>query len=165
MLAVSHGDLKQLKILFERYHRHVGNYLYKVSGNRMLSEDLTQEVFYSIMKYKHTYKSGSFKAWLFTIARNNLASHFRKNKAVHDDLDKVEFKLQVVEDQPKDYSDLQRALNKLEPTDKEVLILNRFQEIKYEEIALITNSTTGAVRTKVCRALKKLKLIYLENDK
>ena len=52
MHQVAKGDLDQLKVLFERHHRHIFNFLNKMTGDRMLSEDLTQEVFYKVMKYR-----------------------------------------------------------------------------------------------------------------
>jgi len=130
----------------------------------MLSEDITQDVFYKILKYRASYNNGKFVSWMFTIARNSIATHFKSNKERHADLEQVEHQLankQIEEKQ--DYSDLQRALNRLDPSDRELVILNRYQGIKYEEIALITDSTPGAVKTKMSRALKKLKALYFQN--
>lgn len=164
MQKVATGNLDLLKVLFDRHHKHIYNFLYKMSGDRMLSEDLTQDVFYKLIKYRASYKNGSFVAWLFTIARNNLKSHFTRNHKNHEDIDILEYKqLESQENKQEDYTHLQNALNKLDATDRELVILNRFQEVKYEELAEIINSTPGAVKTKVCRALKKLKTIYLEN--
>lgn len=161
MQKVTEGDLDQLKILFERHHQHIFNFLKKMTGDRMLSEDLTQEVFYKIMKYRNTYAQGQFVVWMFTIARNSLKTYYRLNKKKIDRLD--EKLLKVTDAEPMDYTHLQNALDKLEDTDRELLILNRFREIKYNELAEIMDSTPGAIKTKVCRALKKLKIIYFEN--
>ena len=57
---------------------------------------------------------------------------------------------------------LQNALNRLSPEDRELIFLNRYQEIRYEDLAEMMDSTPGAIKTKVCRILKKLKEIYLE---
>ncbi len=134
-----------------------------MSGDRMLSEDLTQDVFYKVIKYRGTYKNGSFVSWLFTIARNSLKTHFTRNQRNHDDIEVLEYK--PVESENlihEDYSHLQSVLNKLDPSDRELIILNRFKEIKYEELAEIVGSTPGAVKTRVCRVLKKVKQMYLE---
>lgn len=164
MQQVAEGDLDQLKILFERHHVHIFNFLHKMTRDRMLSEDLTQEVFYKIMMYRTTYAKGRFVAWMFTIARNNLKTYYSRNKEPYDSLEiQNEKLLKTVEEEPEDYTHLQRALDKLEAADRELLILNRLQEIKYNELAEIMGSTPGAVKTKVCRALKKLKTIYFEN--
>ncbi len=164
MVNVANGNLDLLKILFDKHHLHVFNFLYKMSGDKMLSEDLTQEVFYKVIKYRKTYKKGKFIAWLFTIARNSFKSHLRKNKILTSDLDPLVNQLENGDKvKEEDYSDLQRALNKLEASDREILLLNRLQEIRYQELAEILDSTPGAVKTKVSRALKKLKKIYLES--
>lgn len=163
MSKVATGNLDLLKILFERHHVHVYNFLYKMSRDKMLSQDITQEVFYKLMKYRTSYNNGKFVSWLFTIARNCLKTHFRKNNENHEDVDDYNFKLTADEEKTEDYSHLQKALAKLEASDRELLILNRFQEIKYAELAEIVGSTPGAVKTKVSRALKKLKTIYFEN--
>jgi len=162
MAQVAQGDLDVLQILFKRHHLHVFNFLYKMSGDKMLSEDLTQDVFYKVIKYRSSYKNGKFISWLFTIARNSLKTHFTRNKDRHTDLEQVEHRIGE-ETKNEDYSQLQHALNKLETSDREVIVMNRFQEIRYTEIAEIIGSTEGAVKTKVSRALKKLKTIYLES--
>ena len=164
MSKVAKGNLDVLKVLFERHHKHVFNFLYKMCGNRMLSEDLTQEVFYKLMKYRTSYNNGKFVSWLFTIARNSLNTHFRRTSNNYEDMDSLDYKLVAEEEEKKDYSDLHLAINQLDASDKELVILNRFQEIKYEELAEIVGSTPGAVKTKVSRALKKLKIIYFQNS-
>lgn len=130
----------------------------------MLSEDLTQEVFYKVIKHRTSYNNGNFISWIFTIARNTFSNHYRRNKENHKALETVDYKyLEAEGDKEEDYSELMKALDRLETTDKELLVLHRFQKIKYRELAEITGSTPGAVKTKVSRAMKKLKKIYFEN--
>jgi RNA polymerase sigma-70 factor (ECF subfamily) len=165
MQEVAHGNLDSLKVLFERHHRHIYSFVYKMSGDRMLSEDITQEVFYKLMKYRATYNNGKFISWLFSIARNSLKSYFLKNRGVYVGLDSVQH--QVPEDESRektDYSDLQLALNRLDASDRELLVLHRLQGRAYGEIADILGSTPGAVKTKACRALKKLRQFYFEDN-
>ncbi len=94
MAQVADGKLDSLQVLFERHHLHVFNFLYKMSGDRMLSEDLTQEVFYKVIKYKSTYNNGKFVSWLFSIARNGLKTHFSRAKTMHSDIEEVAFKIE-----------------------------------------------------------------------
>ena len=164
MAKVANGNLDVLKVLFERHHKHVFNFLYKMSGDRMLSEDITQEVFYKLMKYRASYNNGKFVSWLFTIARNSLNTHFRRVSNTTENIETIHHKILLEEEQEKDYSDLYFAINKLDASDRELVILSRFQEIKYDDLAEIIGSTPGAVKTKVSRALKKLKTIYLQNS-
>lgn len=163
MSNVAKGNLDLLKILFERHHKHLYNFLYKMSGDQMLSEDITQDVFYKVMKYRASYNNGKFVSWLFTIARNCLTTHYRKGSENHENIDDITYNLAQKEEAKEDYSHLQIALNKLNTSDRELVVLNRFHEIKYAELAEITGSTPGAIKTKVNRALQKLKVIYFEN--
>ena len=162
MSQVATGNLDMLTILFERHQVYVYNFLFKMSRDKMLSEDITQEVFYKLMKYRSSYQGGNFKSWMFTIARNSLKTHFRKNKENHENVDDHDYKLTLDDEKHEDYSHLLKALAKLATSDRELLVLHRFQEIKYAELAEIVGSTPGAVKTKVSRALKKLKTIYFE---
>ena len=164
MAEVAGGNLDHLKILFERHHVHVFNFLYKMSRDKMLSEDITQDVFYKLMKYRHSYNGGNFVSWMFTIARNNLKTHYRRMQTNTEDVSVLEYRMaENEEEKTADYSHLQQALAKLDASDREVLVMNRFQNIKYAELAEIVGSTPGAVKTKVSRALRKLKTIYFEN--
>ena len=92
MRKVADGNLDLLKVLFDRHHRHVYNYLFKMSGDAMLSEDLTQDVFYKLIKYRSSYKDGAFVSWLFSIARNNLKTHFTRNHKYHEPVDVLAYK-------------------------------------------------------------------------
>lgn len=161
MAQVAEGNLDVLRILFDKHHVHVYNFLYKMSGDKMLSEDLTQDVFYKVIKYRASYNNGSFISWLFTIARNSLNSHFTRNKEAHSDLETVKYRLGE-EEKEEDYSHLHKALKQLDASDRELVVLHRFQGIKYQELAEIMESTPGAVKTKMSRALKRLKNIYLQ---
>jgi len=165
MHRVSNGHLDSLGILFERHHKHVYNYLVKMCGDRGLSEDITQEVFYKVMKYRASYKGGNFVSWIFSITRNALNSHFRKVKERPKDLESAKEEI-VMSDHEKEeeFSQLHAALQKLSDTDRELLVLNRLQGIKYRELAEILESTPDAVKVKVNRAIKKLKKIYFENS-
>lgn len=164
MAKVAKGELDYLKILFERHHIHVFNFLYKMSKDKILSEDITQEVFYKLMKYRASYNNGKFVSWMFTIARNSLNSHYKKRDEKHQNLDTIiHLEHENTEERNEDYTHLHKALDRLENGDRELLILNRFQQIKYVELAEIMGSTPGAIKTKVSRALQKLKLIYFEN--
>ncbi|KAG1652312.1 ECF RNA polymerase sigma factor SigE [Nymphon striatum] len=106
-------------------------------GDKMLSEDITQEVFYKLMKYRASYNNGKFVSWLFTIARNTLNTHFRRAANNHEDIEALDQKHITIDEPNTDYSDLHVALQKLDVSDRELIILNRFQEIKYAELAEI----------------------------
>jgi len=71
MLAYRDGDAPAFERLFARHRRALFTYLLHDSGSRALAEDLFQEVFLRVIRGRERYQpDGSFRAWLFTIARN-----------------------------------------------------------------------------------------------
>src|SRR5580700_8292786 len=81
MGGVSEGDIGGLEPLFDRHHRALFHYFLRLTSNRMASEDLVQDVFYRILKYRHTYQKGTpFRAWMYQIGRNALADYSAKHK-------------------------------------------------------------------------------------
>ena len=168
MLQIANGKIELLRILFDRYHIRIFNFFNKMCRNKMVSEDLTQDVFIKVMKYRTSYKNGNFAAWIYTIARNIFSTHYQKIKKERSNLiddDKLEANSTLVSESNQDELDhLQKALLKLSNSDRELIVMHRFQEIKYEQIAQIVGSTENAIKVKVHRALKKLKEIYFQTE-
>ncbi len=166
MILVSNGNLDMMSILFERYHVRIYNFLLKMTRDRDISQDITQEVFYKAIKYRNSYKKGKFSSWIYTIARNIFSDHYQKQKNKDQRLDDIQYKTEeqgnngIETNETKEQ--LHLALEKLSPSDKELIVMNRYQGIKYQEIAEIIGSTEGAVKTKVHRAIHKLKEHYLQ---
>ncbi|PQJ80987.1 hypothetical protein BTO18_10945 [Polaribacter porphyrae] len=168
MLQIASGKLEQLTILFERYNVRMYNFFNKMVHNKMVSEDLTQDVFIKVIKYRTSYKSGNFAAWIYTIARNIFSSHYQKTKKersnlIDDDTLSANETL-VSESNQEELDHLQKALLQLSNSDRELIVMHRFQQIKYEQIAQIIDSTENAVKVKVHRAIKKLKEIYFQTE-
>ncbi len=167
MIGVSNEKLDMLTILFDRYHVRIFNFFNKMIHNRSVSEDLTQDVFYKIMKYRASYKKGNFASWIYTIARNIFSSYYQKQKKESvSELNEYTLKADeslITESNREELNHLQKAILKLSHDDRELIIMNRYQEIKYHEIAEIIGSTEGAVKVRMHRAIKKLKEIYFQN--
>ena len=71
MSAVKNGKLDMASDLYDKYSKRLYNYFVKISMDRSVSDDLMQNTFFRMIKYRHTYKDGNpFKAWMFQIARN-----------------------------------------------------------------------------------------------
>lgn len=162
MALVAHGQIALLSALFNRHHQYVYNFVHQMTRNREVSEDITQEVFYKILKYRESYNGGAFKTWMFTIARNCIATHFAKEKDIYAPLENAIKEADNKATDTDEHSELLQALAKLSISDREILILNRLQEIKYNELAILLNSTPNAVKTKVNRALQKLRDVYFK---
>src|ERR1041384_3050815 len=117
MLAVREGDLSQLGPLFDRYHIPVFDYLCRMIGNRTAAEDLVQEVFMRVLKYRTSFREdGRFQTWLFRIARNLRADSFRGRGGVEQVSDEgvevpsSELSAAVRLERDRDVARLQRAL-------------------------------------------------------
>ncbi len=66
MEAVKNGNLDQASELFDRYHKRLYNYFVKISFDREASNDLTQNVFLRMIRYRNSYKEGNkFISWIF----------------------------------------------------------------------------------------------------
>lgn len=130
-----------------------------------VAEDITQNVFYKAIRYRTSYKGGQFVSWIFRIARNLMSTHFQEKKKTYNTI-KVEELNEIIEndkiDNTEEIAHLQTVLNMLSESDKELIVMNRLQEMNYDTIAKITESTEGAVKVKVHRIIKKLRTAYFE---
>jgi RNA polymerase sigma factor (sigma-70 family) len=167
MAAVRDGDLVQLGTLFERHHVGLFNFFLRLTGNRQLSEDLVQEAFIRILKYRKTFRQpGEFRPWLYKLARNAVAAHFRKHGRDHLPPGEPE---ERVCDSPLALDQLERAesarqlrtaLMLLPFERREVLLLSRFGELRYDEIAELLGCSVGAVKLRVHRAVRQLREVF-----
>ena len=81
MLKVKNGDLDRMGLLFERYHRQLFGFIFHMTSQRELSEDLVQNVFYRMLKYRHTFRGdGEFRTWMYHVARNVIHDQGRSSK-------------------------------------------------------------------------------------
>ncbi|MFD1002977.1 RNA polymerase sigma factor [Ohtaekwangia kribbensis] len=172
MEAVKNGDLQQASALFERYNKRIFNFLARLTMDRALAEDLTQNVFLRIIKYRNSYREGArFQSWIYQVARNVFSDHYQVHKNKFSDfvdVEKVSDALYDTEDS--DVLDeqerlLQRSMAKLSDEQRELLILTRFQHMKYEEVAAIMDTTVANIKVKVHRAILKLREHYFELEK
>ncbi|HYG01382.1 MAG TPA: sigma-70 family RNA polymerase sigma factor [Chryseosolibacter sp.] len=172
MEAVKNGNLQQASLLFDRYHKRIFNFLARMTMDRELAEDLTQNVFLRILKYRTSYRDGlRFQSWIYQVARNVFSDHYQAHKNRFSDFIDVE----KVEDQMADANEaeeldekeklLHRSLQKLPEEQRELLILTRFQHMKYEEVAAIMETTVANIKVKVHRAIMKLREHYFELEK
>lgn len=167
MERVRSGELDRLSELFERHHRRLFGFFLRLVGDRTAAEDLVQEVFVRLLKYRRTYRDGSeFTPWLFGIARNAAVDHFRgrprelpENPEAPEPEAPTESPVDRVERDERERF-LHAALARLEPERREVLVLARFGELRYERIGELLGCSTGAVKVRVHRALKELREAY-----
>jgi len=165
MQTVSEGNLDAMTYIFERYNVRLYNFYYQMVKDVAICEDLTQNVFLKVIKYKHSYKGGKFASWIFKIARNLFYDHYQEQKKTQafEDIDDVTGELdEETIEKEEEVSHLMRVLNNLNEKDKELIVMNRINGIKYEQIAEIVGSNTTAVKTKIHRIVQKLRTNYFE---
>jgi len=166
MLAVRGGDLAALATLFERHHRALFNYFLHISGSRDHGEDLVQDVFFRILKYRRSFDPDQpFRPWMYRIARSahaDLASKRRLETALGEREFSVTSRVDEGLRQQQEISLLQRALARLPAEKREILVLSRFQNLKHDEIASMLGCEVGAVKVRVYRAVRALGQIYME---
>jgi RNA polymerase sigma-70 factor (ECF subfamily) len=158
MQAVREGDLAKLGPLFERYHMPLFDFLTRMTGDRTAAEDLVQDIFMRILKYRSTFRdTGSFETWLFSIARNARADYFRKRPPNEPLADEA---LERPETGPGPAKQLEadRERSRLH----RALMLVRYQDMKYEQIAEVLGIEVGAVKVRVHRAMRELRDIFFQ---
>lgn len=174
MLKVKEGEIHKLGLLYERYKKRLFGFFFQMNKNVSLSEDLVQNVFIRVLKYKHTFHEESkFITWIFQIARNEMYDDFKKSKKEkHDDIETFSYYLNSEKNIENDIEkaenkiNLKKAIEKLPTEKKELIVLSKIKELKYKEVGEIVGCSEGTARTKVHRAMNDLKEIYLtlENE-
>ncbi|UOY07901.1 RNA polymerase sigma factor [Muricauda sp. SCSIO 64092] len=166
MLKVKSGDLDKLGLLYERHKKRLFGFFYNLDHNSGLSEDLVQNVFVRMLKYRHTYSGdGSFLSWMFSMARNVRYDHYKKNGQKYTELSQVEYRMgddetaEVKMERKDNVFIIQRAMMQLDSDKREVLVLSKFKEMKFSEIGKVLGCSEGAAKVKAHRALKDLKQI------
>jgi RNA polymerase sigma factor (sigma-70 family) len=168
MRQVRGGRTAALATLFERHHARLYRYCLRMTGNRAAAEDLVQDVFMKMLKYKATFKDDSeFVPWMFGIGRNASLAHLRRtadDRWVDTDVDNAVRADEATEDTQHDGQDelVRRALQRLPADRREVLVLSRYEYKTYDEIAKTLECSVGAVKVRAHRAMKQLREIYLD---
>ena len=168
MENVKEGNLSGMSILFERYHRKLYNFFLKMGLKSDISQDLTQNLFYRMIRYKNTYKSGaSVKSWIYQIARNLHSDYRRQEKRSGNLITNTDlYPTDVADDtdnyHEEDFEKLDRAFLTLSDAQRELIVLSRYQGLKYEEISPIVKQSVPAIKVAMYRAIKQLRCIYFK---
>ena len=169
MAQVRAGRVERLAVIFERHHLHLFNFFLRLTGRRGASEDLVQEVFLRLLRYRASYRPGApFAPWMWRIARNVHHDHLQTQRppqlldelpeGIPDGQDGAD--VHVMRDQ--EALHLWRAMNRLDPAKRELLLLSRNSELAYQDLARLMACSVGALKVQVHRALKELKTVFAE---
>ncbi len=174
------GDEAAFEVLFQRYEGQALSFINRLVGDQSRTEALGQEAFLRIFKDAKSYQyPRSFTTWFYTIVRNLCKNELRWRSrhptvSIEDSLSsshgggedsaRVGDYLQSAGTSPLDEmvsrerdQRLEKALEALPEAEREVLILNRFQGLKYREIAEVVGVPVGTVRARIYSALERLR--------
>jgi RNA polymerase sigma factor (sigma-70 family) len=157
------GEWENFSPLYDYYVRKIYKFIYFKVKHQENTEDLVSTVFFKAVSAlpKFDTESSYFSAWLYKIAKNVVADYYRF-KREESGLDDV-WRLKADEDTEKDIEDkekkeeIKKALKKLKPKQREVVILRVWHELSYKEIAQIIKKEESNAKMIFCRAVKNLK--------
>lgn len=131
-----------------------------LSGSYSLADDLVQDTLVKAWSHADSFQQGTnFRAWLVTILRNTYFTQYRKRaREVQDSDGAIAGQIQIKAEQESKLtvSDVQKALDKLAPEHREILLMIGITELSYEETAEICGIAVGTVKSRLNRARAKL---------
>lgn len=174
MLAFQTGSKSAFETLMRNYYPRILNFIFKFLGDRQKAEDLTQEVFLRVYRHVAGYKPRSqFKTWLYTIARNICLNEMRRKKERIVSLDdpagpdgrgfahRLSDKSVAGPDEDlirrEKMTLVQAAVNELPEKQRAAVLLRRYEQMSYAEIAVTLNVSEKAVKSLLSRARQNLK--------
>jgi RNA polymerase sigma factor (sigma-70 family) len=169
MVRVREGEADALGELFARYQAPLLGFFARLGGRIAASEDLVQETFLRVLRFKHTYRSsGRFRAWLYQVARSAHADHYRKRwreQPLDGDVESMAGPDPGIGDRLEEnerHALVRAALRRLPEDKREVLVMARYQGLRYQEIGDILGCAENTVKVRVHRAMKALREAYFD---
>ncbi|MGB2620812.1 MAG: sigma-70 family RNA polymerase sigma factor [Candidatus Acidiferrum sp.] len=179
MLDVKAGDEQSFELLLQRYRTPLVNFLYRMVRAREEAEDLAQEVFLRVYRARKDYvPSAKFTTWLFRIATNLALNSVRDNRhqrmeisldapVTVDAEDGDEKTLDIAEKNPNIEQHLveearkkmiRHAIDKLPEKQRAAVLLHKYQELDYGDIARILECSESALKSLLFRAYETLRV-------
>ncbi len=175
MLEFKAGDKAAFEKLMRKYYPRILNFIYRFMGNRTVAEDLTQEVFMRIYKAAAAYKPRSLlQTWIYVIAKNVCLNEMRRKKDFVVSLDdRPNLSEGSYDREPQDSSTpspdaelmqkerksiIKSAIDSLPPNQRIAVILRRYDDFSYDQIARTLNISNKAVKSLLNRAKENLKV-------
>jgi RNA polymerase sigma-70 factor (ECF subfamily) len=165
------GDATAFGEIVHRYGDGVLGYLIRMTGNRDQAEDLFQETFKKVHEKADTFRGGSFKSWLFTIAtrltidnarrrrRRGTVSLDRQNDGEEDAASRIACEGPDPADamlREEQRSQVRRAIASLPMKQRATLVMAYYHQLSYPEVAETLGCSVGTVKTQMSRALASL---------
>jgi len=164
------NTLEAYEILVKRFKDPLTNFVYRFVGDRDACTDIVQDTMIKFYLNKDSYKSfAKFSTWIYTIAGNLAKNELKRRRRrtilslTNDDEDRtiqIEDKKFVAPDRAADSEIkgeiVQKALMKVKPVYREVVVLRDIEGLSYEEIAEITGLSIGTVKSRINRGRTQL---------
>jgi len=173
MLGVKRGDDESFELLLQRYRTSLVNFLYRMVRDAATAEDLAQEVFLRVYRARKKYEpSAKFTTWLFRIATNLALNalrdgRFRQLEVSADESGEDEQPVVNVADQrpsavermmEQDRAEfIRRAIEALPEKQRAAVLLHKYHELDYDEIARILECSESALKSLLFRAYETLR--------
>ena len=169
ILQAKEGNDEAFEEVYRSYYTPLFRYILTRIKDRAEAEDMTQVVFMKIWKYIPSWNTEhtSPLSFFFTVARNTLIDHFRKNSNKEIISDEIVYNFSLSKDSGEDISkdremkeEMRNYILNLSPDQQEIIILYYMNDMTYKEIAQMTEKQEDAVRQLHSRAIKKLRGMY-----
>lgn len=172
------GELQAFNLLVARFQDGVFSLTYRMLGSSQAAEDATQEAFVKAWQRIDTFRGGSFRSWVFTIAANQARDELRRRARrptrsldeARDDPDRPDLDPPGDEPSPEDEAErgemrvaLEQALLTLPDDWREVVVLSDIHGLDYREIAEATGLALGTVKSRLSRARGRLREVILQS--
>jgi len=172
MLRVKEGDADSFARLLEKYRSPVIHFLYRMVQNSAVAEELAQEVFLRVYRSRSTYEpTAKFTTWLFRIATHLALNALRdnKNERLLDRLDDDTSDLpvrQVSDSRPTveetmlyqaRMDEVRRAVSMLPEKQRAAVLMHKYEEMEYSQIAKVLSCSESAVKSLLFRAYETLR--------
>ena len=164
--------MQNMDEIYKEYFETVKKYLFCLTHNNDIAEELTQETFYKAVKNIHTFKDDcKISVWLCKIAKNTWLDSIKKNKNIKDMADNELFEIEslettdetVISNQGK--LELYKKIQKLDEKTRDVIYLRITGDLNFKEIGDIFNKTENWARITFYRGKQKLKEVKLHERK
>jgi RNA polymerase sigma-70 factor (ECF subfamily) len=163
LIDQARDDPAAFAALYERYIRRIYGFVFRqVGSDALLAQDITAATFEHALKSLRSYqwRSVSFGAWLYKIARNEIRQHFRRKaltKFVDTTFTASHTDLEQAAQTQQEYTVVHAALSKLSQRDRELITLRYFEELSHAEIAEVLGCSVQNVYVRLHRALNRLR--------
>lgn len=172
MLRVREGDTQSFGLLLERHRAPVIHFLYRMVQNQPVAEELAQEVFLRVYRSRANYEpTAKFTTWLFRIA-SHLALNWIRDKRHERGQESLDAEVQEgmsrqVQDRgmsaeqslvrQSKFEEIRRAIDSLPEKQRAAVLMHKYDEMEYSQIASVLECSESAVKSLLFRAYESLR--------